>query len=565
MNKERKSRLMLNYLNDDEVEEEEDLNEDEENISEKDNSLDNNIDLEKPLIINDIIRDRRNSRKSKGSNNSNKDARPKFTGEYVADKQMLYDMGFKFNLINTIYNNMHPADLQEALDYLNKNDQGKFTHSYIENERFICSICSQARNAHENTALFLDEFNLNTNANSNTNTNGNTLNSINTNANINSASTPGNSTRNSNRYNRLENSYLNSIKKTTNNYNYGLGKPKECGVCGDTIEYQDEYKVKISCNHTFCLDCWENYLKEKINNANVGKISCMQHGCSIVLTKDFIRKILNNDDVLMKKYDKFEERQKILMSDKNIKFCPTPDCDGYAERKNKDTKYVKCNFGHDFCFECLNAPHGDKKCEDLIDKGFEDWKAHKIVKRCPKCKMWTEKNEGCNHMTCVECKFQWCWLCQKAYAYGHYNYGSCKGLQFEKEQDEEKIKAMLERNAKLYPNPPASTSYNYNYNRYPLHPLPRRRGKCHFLKEIFIFLLFLFIYPYVFLFKLADQDYYLDDCYCLTYLASGLPVFVCFEILFFSLNAIFVIPGFLFCSYYRELYRFTKRGIDNDY
>jgi len=301
MNKERKSRLMLSYLNDDEVEEEEEFNEGEESNSGKDNSLDNNIDLEKPLIIDDNNRDRRDSRNSKGSNNSNKDARPKFTGENVADKQMLYDMGFKFNLINTIYNNMHPADLQEALDYLNKNDQGKFTHSYIENERFICAICSQARNAHENTALFLDEFNLNTNANRNNNTNGNTLNSINTNANINSASTPGNSTRNSNRYNRIENSYLNSIKKTTNNYNYGYGKPKECGVCGDTIEYQDEYKVKISCNHTFCLDCWENYLKEKINNANVGKISCMQHGCGVVLTKDFIRKILNNDDVLKTK------------------------------------------------------------------------------------------------------------------------------------------------------------------------------------------------------------------------------------------------------------------------
>ena len=568
MNKERKSKLMLSYINDEEVEEDEEINENEENNSGKDNSLDNKIDLEKPLIVdeNNIdSRHSRNSRNSIGSNNSNKGARPKFTGEKAEDKQMLYDMGFKFNLINTIYNNMHPADLQEALDYLNKNDQGKFTHSYIENERFICAICSQARNAHENTALFLDDLNLNTNANRNTNTTNNALNSINTRGNINSVSTPGNSTRNSNRYNRLENSYLNSIKKTNNNYNYSYNKPMECGVCGDTIEYQDQYKVKISCNHSFCLDCWENYLKEKINNANVAKISCMQHGCSVVLSKEFIRKILNNDDIYMKKYDKFEERQKLLMSDKNIKFCPTPDCDGYAERKNKNIKYVKCNFGHDFCFECLNAPHGDKKCEELIDKGFEDWKSHKIVKRCPKCKMWTEKNEGCNHMTCVECKFQWCWLCQKEYKYGHYNYGSCKGLQFEKEQDEEKIKAMLERNAKLYPNPPATT-YNYSgYNPHPLRPLRRRRGKCYILKEIFIFLLFLIIYPYVFFFRIADHDYYLDDCYIVTYMASVIPVFVCFEILFFSLNVIFVIPGFLLCNYYRELYRFTKREICNEY
>jgi len=70
--------------------------------------------------------------------------------------------------------------------------------------------------------------------------------------------------------------------------------------------------VKISCNHYFCLDCWENYLKEKINNANVGKISCMQHGCSVILKEQFIKTMLNNDDILIKKYEKFCERQKVL-------------------------------------------------------------------------------------------------------------------------------------------------------------------------------------------------------------------------------------------------------------
>ncbi len=274
MNKERKSKLMLSYINDlEESEEDDELNVDEE----KNNSLDNKNDLDKPLIVDG---NRKNSKSSVGSNSG----KPKFTGENAADKQLLYDMGFKSTLINTIYNNMHPTDLQEALDYLNKNDQGKFTHSYIENDRFICAICSQARNAHENTALFLDNPNLNTN----TLTNNNSLNRISSTGNINGTSTPGNSIGNSNRYNRLESSYLNSIKKYDNNY--GINKPKECGICGDTIEYQDQYKVKLSCNHTFCLDCWESYLKEKINNANVAKISCMQHGCNVFLTRDFIKK-----------------------------------------------------------------------------------------------------------------------------------------------------------------------------------------------------------------------------------------------------------------------------------
>ena len=172
-----------------------------------------------------------------------------------------------------------------------------------------------------------------------------------------------------------------------------------------------------------------------------------------------ISNILKNNQELFQKYKKFSEKQKILLSNKNVKFCPFPDCDGYAEKKGNN-KYVKCNFGHDFCFECLNKPHGIEKCEIILDKEFDEWKSHKIVKRCPKCKIWTEKNEGCNHMTCVECKFQWCWLCQKEYKSGHYLAGSCKGLQFSKEQDEEKIKKMLENNLKnspqLQPQPPRS-------------------------------------------------------------------------------------------------------------
>ena len=54
------------------------------------------------------------------------------------------------------------------------------------------------------------------------------------------------------------------------------------------------------------------------------------------------------------------------------------------------------------------------------------------MKQCPICKIYTEKNEGCNHMTCTECKFQWCWLCEGEYNENHFSTGSCNGLQFAK-------------------------------------------------------------------------------------------------------------------------------------
>ena len=542
MNKEEKSRLTRSYI----YEDEEDLLDDIEDAKEEDIiKVEDNIEdarISEPLVSNN---------EQRNSNHSNRSSKPKFTGENIEDKQMLYDMGFKSQLINTIYDNIHPVNISEALDYLNKNDKGKFTHSYIENDRFVCSICNQGRYAHESTALFV-ENNTGTNTGTPSNDNNNNIeiglnlinnntdnnNLLNTNTNTNSNTRQNRSS--SDRYNRFESSYLNSINKNKYNYNYSYSKPKDCLICGDKIEYPDTNKIKLSCGHDFCIECWETYLKEKINNSNVVKISCMQHGCSVVLSKNFIKTILDNDDALIKKYEKFLERQNLLMSNKNVKFCPIPDCDGYAEKKDK--KYVKCNFGHDFCFECLKQPHGKKNCEEIIDADFEEWKKHKIVKRCPNCKIWTEKNEGCNHMTCVECKFQWCWLCQQKYSSNHYSIGSCKGLQFEKEQNEKKIKKMLEANLKKYPPPKP----------------PKCQKLRKAIKEFLIFLLFIFFNPYFFFFKLIDDHYYTNECLLSLYVVSFFLIFISFEVFFLSISIIIVLPGLLLSRKYRDLYNYVK-------
>lgn len=38
------------------------------------------------------------------------------------------------------------------------------------------------------------------------------------------------------------------------------------------------------------------------------------------------------------------------------------------------------------------------------------------TKQCPKCKRPIEKNQGCMHMTCSQCRHEFCWLCQGSWA-----------------------------------------------------------------------------------------------------------------------------------------------------
>ena len=49
-------------------------------------------------------------------------------------------------------------------------------------------------------------------------------------------------------------------------------------------------------------------------------------------------------------------------------------------------------------------------CKEKIDDSIKEFAKNHFVKRCPNCGIVIEKNNGCNHITCVQCGHQWCWL-----------------------------------------------------------------------------------------------------------------------------------------------------------
>jgi hypothetical protein len=75
---------------------------------------------------------------------------------------------------------------------------------------------------------------------------------------------------------------------------------------------------------------------------------------------------------------------------------------------------------------------------------MEEYGRNNFVKKCPKCSIITEKNNGCNHITCAKCGYQWCWLCNQEYNAEHFEGGKCKGFQFFQPKNEYEIKLMIE-------------------------------------------------------------------------------------------------------------------------
>ena len=203
---------------------------------------------------------------------------------------------------------------------------------------------------------------------------------------------------------------------------------EDCLICFEKLTKEEINNNLIECFHAFCNDCFYDYFKEKINS-NIDEIKCPEKNCKIMIPNYFIEEKLIHDIPLLSKYKKLK-KIKQLQLDPNVKFCPYPNCDSYAIKK--DNNFVSCiHNGHKFCFNCLNYWHDKGICTIDIYSFYKKWKNSNKMKRCPKCRYLIEKNEGCNHMTCTNCKYEWCWICKNEYKPGHYELGSrCYGLQY---------------------------------------------------------------------------------------------------------------------------------------
>ena len=361
------------------------------------------------LDIKDESTDIHNSGNSKISDH-------KFDPKIEKDMQTILSMGYDEKMIRKVYIILKPSDINEALDYLSQSD-GIYHHDFMEthgkaNQCFICGEHPQNHINYEPKNNIMEKLR---------DSIGHTV--------PKRISKPSDEDKIKLKepFIELENSddakKIEISEKDT--------EPTYCELCMDEMTKSEIESNTLPCKHLFCNDCYLNYFQDKIKNNKVGKITCIQHKCPHEFDDEFIIGHLAGDNILINKYKKFKLRNK-LYDDSNIKFCPVKDCESYAKREGNE-KYVTCLEGHQFCFDCSKPWHGNKKCQDELDKDFRKWKKNKLIKRCPKCKFWTEKNSGCNHMTCPECKYEWCWLCKSKCEKGHFKIGGgCYGLQFTK-------------------------------------------------------------------------------------------------------------------------------------
>ena len=209
------------------------------------------------------------------------------------------------------------------------------------------------------------------------------------------------------------------------------GPTETCLICFDDRPLSMFYRA--SCGHNYCKICLETHYKIKTKDGDVLKLSCIDPNCEREIEEDEILNFLINKE-LRDKFIKFK-KNKLLMLNPNARFCCKPGCEGTMIGSKITKRKLICPLcSTAICFNCNQPWHGlFVGCNKNVDIGYTKWALNKDVSKCPKCRMAIEKDEGCNHMTCSSCHYEFCWICKGPYNDHHFewwNIFGCPGAQY---------------------------------------------------------------------------------------------------------------------------------------
>mmetsp|Transcript_17747 Transcript_17747/g.31799 ORF Transcript_17747/g.31799 Transcript_17747/m.31799 type:complete len:494 (-) Transcript_17747:237-1718(-) len=280
---------------------------------------------------------------------------------------------------------------------------------------------------------------------------------------------------------KLTTTFLESGKKVLEDHGLAtlLKKPKTpdsskmitCPICFDKVRCPED-SFALGCDHWFCNACWKTYLTDKVETTGTRSIMahCPAFKCKAAIPDSTFPKFL--DEPLMKKF-KHASLNSYITENKNLRWCPAPRCDRIIIASSASTS-VRCVCGQSFCFRCNEEAHDPVTCEQVATWQAkcekESHTAQWIIsntRKCPKCLVRIEKNQGCNHMSCQFCKYEFCWVCMGPWSeHGNHTGGFYKCNKY----DPHKVKSKDESKAEL-------DRFLHYYQRYHNHDQARKFAK----------------------------------------------------------------------------------------
>ncbi|XP_021780190.1 E3 ubiquitin-protein ligase RNF144A isoform X5 [Papio anubis] len=214
-----------------------------------------------------------------------------------------------------------------------------------------------------------------------------------------------------------------------------------CKLC--LGEYPVEQMTTIAqCQCIFCTLCLKQYVELLIKEGLETAISCPDAACPKQghLQENEIECMVAAE--IMQRYKKLQFEREVLF-DPCRTWCPASTCQAVCQLQDvglQTPQPVQCKACHmEFCSTCKASWHPGQGCPETMPITFlpgETSAAFKMeeddapIKRCPKCRVYIERDEGCAQMMCKNCKHAFCWYCLESldddFLLIHYDKGPCR-------------------------------------------------------------------------------------------------------------------------------------------
>eukprot|EP00591_Stephanopyxis_turris_P002873 CAMPEP_0195523328 /NCGR_PEP_ID=MMETSP0794_2-20130614/22352_1 /TAXON_ID=515487 /ORGANISM="Stephanopyxis turris, Strain CCMP 815" /LENGTH=566 /DNA_ID=CAMNT_0040653301 /DNA_START=138 /DNA_END=1838 /DNA_ORIENTATION=+ len=195
---------------------------------------------------------------------------------------------------------------------------------------------------------------------------------------------------------------------------------RECSICCED-DLHPSQMLAMPCNHEFCRDCWNGFLDCAISGGpSCVRSLCPAEKCTEAVTEEEVAAAAPE---LKSKFERYQLRSFVEMNDM-CRWCPGPGCTQVAMSGSAGLGGIAdCDCGTRFCLRCGEEPHAPASCGELTlwkekcknESETANWILAN-TKPCPKCSSRIEKNQGCNHMSCQQCKYEFCWICLAPWA-----------------------------------------------------------------------------------------------------------------------------------------------------
>jgi len=189
----------------------------------------------------------------------------------------------------------------------------------------------------------------------------------------------------------------------------------ECPVCFNEVVSP----ITLRCGHKWCRTCLSQYLLAALDNRHF-PLTCLgdEAKCTEPISLSIARSVLQPSE-----FNSVVEASLsayVHAHAKEFHYCPSPDCMQIYRTGPKGT-VVQCpSCLLRICSHCHAEAHDGFACaeQDGGDKLFKEWAASHDVKNCPGCAIPIERDEGCHHVTCIQCQTHICWVCLQTFPKG---------------------------------------------------------------------------------------------------------------------------------------------------